>query len=536
MSIRLYPRSVAILSTGGSQFGVDIDHTEDSISLGDSTHTLTFLEASPGVWAMPVQPIGGGDASASNQTSGAQKTQIYDPVEAASAEVDDVGGEKALKVSVIASVGAAGGASATDTSNFTVGASLFAPIGAQYDADDSNTIADGKQGMVGMTATRHLKTYDAAVVALLTTQNGYLDGLEGYMDGVEGYLDGLETLIGTTNSSLTTLGGYMDGLEGYTDGLETLITSTNSLITTQNGYLDGLEGFVDGIEALIGTTNTNTGNAATSLAIMDDWDKVAAAAIGTDGVGVMGSDGTNARFLKTDTSGELQIDVLTLPALPSGTNNIGDVDVLSVTAAASTNKCDIGLINAVTPLMGNGSTGTGSLRVTIASDTTSNTNPYYVGGGAASGATIAGNPLQTGGRAQNANPTLVTNGQNAYMALDLAGRVIMTPVAPRELIAVQATTITASVTETTIVTATASVYHDLCQLVITNSSASALIVTLKDGTAGTTRGIFSLAANGGIVIPFPTPLVQSATNANWTITCGTSVSSIYVMAQYVTRN
>lgn len=35
-------------------------------------------------------------------------------------------------------------------------------------------------------------------------------------------------------------------------------------------------------------------------------------------------------------------------------------------------------INGVTPLMGNGATGTGSVRVTIASDTTANSNPYLV--------------------------------------------------------------------------------------------------------------------------------------------------------------
>lgn len=42
---------------------------------------------------------------------------------------------------------------------------------------------------------------------------------------------------------------------------------------------------------------------------------------------VAGTDGTNARGLKTDTSGELQVDVLTLPAIPAGANKIGAVDL-----------------------------------------------------------------------------------------------------------------------------------------------------------------------------------------------------------------
>jgi hypothetical protein len=109
----------------------------------------------------------------------------------------------------------------------------------------------------------------------------------------------------------------------------------------------------------------------------------------------------------------MQVDVLTMPsvtinAIPAGTNNIGDVDVLTVPtdpfganadAASATGSIsaklrfiagtgipvtslpnvtittfpdnepfNIAQINGVTPLMGAGNTGTGSMRVTIASD------------------------------------------------------------------------------------------------------------------------------------------------------------------------
>lgn len=72
--------------------------------------------------------------------------------------------------------------------------------------------------------------------------------------------------IPVTLASDEDLLALIDGLEGYVDGLETLATALN-------GYVDGLEGFVDGLETLIGTTNTNTGNAATSLAVIEDWDE-----------------------------------------------------------------------------------------------------------------------------------------------------------------------------------------------------------------------------------------------------------------------
>lgn len=56
--------------------------------------------------------------------------------------------------------------------------------------------------------------------------------------------------------------------------------------------LTTLNGLVDGLETLIGTTNTNTGGAATSLAIVDDWDNTA-----SDGASVSGDvahDGVDA--------------------------------------------------------------------------------------------------------------------------------------------------------------------------------------------------------------------------------------------------
>ncbi len=74
--------------------------------------------------------------------------------------------------------------------------------------------------------------------------------------------------------------------------------STSAKQDTIIGHVDGLEGFVDGIEALL-----------TTLA-----------------GGVSGS--------------EYQVDVITLPALPAGDNNIGDVDVATI-AAGNNNIGDV---------------------------------------------------------------------------------------------------------------------------------------------------------------------------------------------------
>jgi len=59
------------------------------------------------------------------------------------------------------------------------------------------------------------------------------------------------------------------------------------------------------------------------------------------------------------------VDVLTLPALPAGTNNIGDVDILSF---PDNEPINVAQMNGVAVTMGNGASGTGVQRGTVASD------------------------------------------------------------------------------------------------------------------------------------------------------------------------
>lgn len=93
----------------------------------------------------------------------------------------------------------------------------------------------------------------------------------------------------------------------------------------------------------------------TALQLIDDTVATDGAAAPTKGLMLAGTDGTNAQTVKVDTAGELQVDVLTLPALVAGTANIGDVDVLTVPAPLSTTG---------------GGTEATALRVTVASDST----------------------------------------------------------------------------------------------------------------------------------------------------------------------
>lgn len=162
------------------------------------------------------------------------------------------------------------------------------------------------------------------------------------------------------------------------------------------------------------------------------------------------------------------------------------------------------------------------------------TTTQPIAGAVAHDSADSGNPVKIGGKARQTNPTAVADADRVDGFFDDVGRQVVVLNQARDLVGNQVTTITASTSETTIVTAGgAGVFNDLTSLTITNSSSTATLVTLKDATGGTTRAIYSIAANGGITIPFPTPKAQATANNNWTLTCGNSVSSIYVAAEFV---
>jgi hypothetical protein len=261
-----------------------------------------------------------------------------------------------------------------------------------------------------------------------------------------------------------------------------------------------------------------------------------------------------------------QITTLTPPAAITNYANEtgGNLATLAGAVTSSVVQENVKQINGVTVLMGNGVSGTGSQRVNIASDNTAfsvnatctNAGTFAVQAtlgaettkvigtvrclgnagaifdGVPNNSTIPANALQVGCLAATALPTANTATYLTVPMTDKFGRQVVLGASIRDLTAAQATTITASTSITTVIAAGGSgVYTDITNLTITNSSATALIVTLTDGTS---NYIYALAANGGIEIPFgSTPLPAASANTVWQLTCGTSVSSIYVVAQYV---
>ena len=159
--------------------------------------------------------------------------------------------------------------------------------------------------------------------------------------------------------------------------------------------------------------------------------------------------------------------------------------------------------------------------------------------GAIIGATLAGSPLAfapvtEGGLAKTGNPAAVDDGDVVNALHDKLGKRVSIP-ALRELKAIQTTTITGT-SETTIVTAGgAGIFKDLYRLVMTNSSATAVTITIKDATAGTTRYVFAVPAGAtvGFSADAGSAAIQSAANNAWTATVSSAVTSIVITAETV---
>lgn len=224
-------------------------------------------------------------------------------------------------------------------------------------------------------------------------------------------------------------------------------------------------------------------------------------------------------------------------------------------------------INAVAPLMGNGASGTGALRVSIANDSTGivslTTGTASIGKLAAnSGVTIGdvnvvSNIPGTGatnlGKAEDAahttgdtgvmalgvrNDTLAdttnTNADYAQLSTDIKGRV-MTAGAPRSLKGTAQVSLSATTSETTIITATASTFHDVYGVILANTGATTTKVSIRDDTAGTVRAIIEVPTleTRGFMLPVDSAVPQTAVNKNWTAQCGSSTTALEVTMLYV---
>ena len=182
-----------------------------------------------------------------------------------------------------------------------------------------------------------------------------------------------------------------------------------------------------------------------------------------------------------------------------------------------------------------GTVSSSKININISSGSIANTS-FIATGTTAQGSSISANPLTIGGRGATTSITSVSDGQVVNAMFDKQGKQVAINNL-RELLLDQQTTITSSVSETTIVTADATYYLDLYGLILTNTSATATNVTIKDATSGTTRMVIAVPAGDtrGFTVPADNGHKQATANNNWTATSSASIASLYVTAMVAKR-
>jgi hypothetical protein len=394
---------------------------------------------------------------------------------------------------------------------------------------------------------------DVADVLDLTNANPLTVAIvDGDGTQVTSFGGGTQYTEAATDASITGTAMLMEGaadtllpVQGtVADGLLVNLGANNDVTVT--GSVTANAGTNLNTSALALEAGGNLAGAATSLAILDDWDETDRCKVNPI-AGQAGVQGGSGAVSATTQRVVLATDV----ALPAGTNNIGDVDVLSVvpgtTATALGKAEDAGHTTGDTGVMAlavrsdAGATGSPTVMadtsldyIPLATDSANRLYTNAAGSIAHDSPDSTSFPVKVGGQARTTNPTAVADADRVNFIADDLGRQVVVQGQVRDLITHQTTTITNSSAETTILTAgAAGVFHDLVQLVITNQTATAVNVTIKDATAGTTRMIIALPASGGAVIPFTRPVPQAAAAGNWTATLSvnTVTVNIFVMAE-----
>lgn len=282
---------------------------------------------------------------------------------------------------------------------------------------------------------------------------------------------------------------------------------------------------------------------------------------------VMGYNGTTWDRLRSTTANGLAVDVTRLSALVAGAAIIGKVGIDQTTpgttnlvALAANQSVNVAQINGVTTLMGNGTTGTGSQRVTIASDNTpfpikiDQTTPgttnavslaqiggttivngglagsQSIGGTVATNVAITDNPVNMGGQGVSSENSAVTTGRKVQFVADLVGKQIVLPYANPENFVSGRATATDTTSTSLIASPGGSLRNYITQITVWNSSATSTYIKIQDGSGGTELYDIPAPAGGGATLTLPAPLRQPTVATALFFAANASASAIFISA------
>jgi hypothetical protein len=270
---------------------------------------------------------------------------------------------------------------------------------------------------------------------------------------------------------------------------------------------DGVNGNLD-VNCVVGCAGGTASNASSGVATSSTNGKTNA--------WLYGFNGTTWDQLQVDGSKNLKV-----LATGSGSAGTAASGVLTVQGIAS-----------MTPVQVSQATA-GNLNATVVQSTAANLLAN-VGGLAASGASVSGNPILNGGRAQNAEQTAVTNGQAVGLASDLVGRLIVSPYANKENFVGGTVSVTGTSSTSLVAAPGASLYLYITAVSCFNSGSTLTTVLFQNGSGGTTiwEGV-AAPTGGGFTHTFPVPIggVNNMTaNTALYIQAGSATTTLYCNA------
>lgn len=485
-----------------------------------------------------------------------------------------------------------GGLSVVDAAAWTTAISAFTPTGGVFN-DSATVLSSGQQGTVRLTTNRaiHANLRDASGNQLIGSKTS-ANSIPIVIASDQASIPVAATLaaettkvIGTVNQGTSpwvvsnggtfavqaTLAAETTKVIGVTrtaDGAGNLLTSNSTTFTAKFGLDVNILGTLgtsfstagkvdvkaaDGdvfvrqaTASNLNATVVGTGTFVVQATLAAETTKVIGVVRTADGAGNLyttNSTTYTAKFAQDtnllgtlgtsfSTAGKVDVkaadgDVFVRQATGSNLHMVVDSGTITTVSTVT----NLAQMNGAALLMGNGGTGTGSQRTTIANDNTGIAN----WGHGATAATAPAGATYAGVRGTTALPTAVSDGQMVGAMGDKFGRQVVQPITVRDLLGTQTTTISASTSETTIVTAGgAGIFNDLVMLIVSNTSAATNTrIDFRDATAGSI--LFSLISIGGagpIGFAPATVIPQTTAANNWTAQCATSTTDIRVYAVY----
>lgn len=140
-----------------------------------------------------------------------------------------------------------------------------------------------------------------------------------------------------------------------------------------------------------------------------------------------------------------------------------------------------------------------------------------------------GNPVKVGGVARSSDPSVVATGDRAQFITDLIGRLVTSPYAiPENFISGVTSAITGTSNTAVIAAQGAGVRIYVTHINVLNTSATATLVNIKDGTT-TIYTVSAPATSGQVSLTLPVPLRLTA-NTALNVNCATTSANVIVSA------